>query len=492
MAKNIKTDALNGIKWTTVSSATTIAVQMTQVAILARLLSPEDFGIIGIASLSLTFTSLFLDMGLSNLVIQKQSISKEDTDSIFWFNIFSSLFFFLIIELSAPFIAHFYGKPELAYVLQLLTLSLLISPVEYIFHAFLRKHFLFNRIAVRNILAQIAGAIAGISSAFYGLGVYSLVIQHLTTSVISAVCIILAGKHIYRPSFNFRARALRGFLPFGFFVTADGILNFFNRNIDALLIGKIAGLPLLGIYNNAKNIALKPYAVINPIITEVNFPLMARYSNDLTSLKNIYLKITGYLSAVNFPVYFFIALFSEEVITILLGKKWLPASVVLQLLSFAFMIRSVYNPMGSLFLALGKPKLSFFWNLSVFALVPVSILLSASHGIKWMAFSQLIAMTVLFVPAWYFLIRKQLKIGFTTYASWLIRSLGACLCAVILPACFKQFFTMGTAIGDLLAGASLFIPVYIYCAVRLNPSLRAVIDEHPVLNMIRKRLKRYN
>ncbi len=491
MTKNIRTDALNGIKWTTISSATTIVGQMIQVAILARLLSPEDFGIIGIASLCLTFISLFLDIGLTNLVIQKDNLSKEDTDSIFWFNIFSSLFFFLIIELATPFIAHFYGKPQLANVLQLLALSLLITPVEYIFHAFLRKHFLFNKIAVRNILSQVTGAIAGISSAVYGMGVYSLVVQHLTTSVVAAFCTIIAGKNLYQPTFNFRIRSIRAFLPFGFFVTADGILNFFNRNIDALLIGKLAGLPILGIYSNAKNIALKPYGVINPIITEVNFPLMARYSHDLSSLRNIYLKMTGYLSAINFPVYFFMAAFSEEVITVLLGEKWLSATPVLQLLSFAFMIRSVYNPMGSLFLALGKPKLSFLWNLLLFALVPVSILLSASFGIKWMAFSQFIIMLALFIPSWY-LIRKQLGIGLIPYASWVIKSLTACLFAVLLPVCFKLFFTTGTAIGNLLVGALLFGPTYLYFAIRFQPQLRSIVVEHPVLSMLSKKLKRSN
>ncbi|MGV3765577.1 MAG: MOP flippase family protein [Chitinophagaceae bacterium] len=484
MKESLKHAAIGGVKWTSLSSIVGVLGQLIQMAILARLLDSNDFGLMGIAVVVISFSTIFLDMGMTNVIVQRNDITRNEMDSLFWFNVLTGAVLFLLIYILAPVIADFYKEVELAAIIRWIACSFLIVPFEIQFLALLQKELDFRSIAQRDLISRLTGLAAGIIAAYYGMGVYALIILHLSTIAVATLCIIPLGWKRYRPGVHFNPRELKRFMKFGSFVMGDSLINFFNRSIDNLLIGKWLGMGSLGTYNLAKNFSMRPYMIINPIITQVTFPLLAKCKDDAQLSRGIYKKTINYLSALNFPVYMFIALFSEEVVAILYGGKWLEIVPVLRMLALGFMVRSVFNPMGALFISKGKPQLSFYWNLSLIFLIPAVIYLSVPYGIFSVAAAQFVLMVLLLIPAWKFLLFPVLEIPLQEYLVQIWIPLKTTIVALILPAGLKWFGITGSAIVNIATGGLLFFVGYLLAVRSLNVEIWVLMMEQPKVKKI--------
>lgn len=490
MKESLKHAAIGGVKWTSLSSAVGVLGQLIQMAILARLLDSSDFGLMGIAIVVISFSTIFLDMGMTNVIVQRNDITRREMDSLFWFNVLTGCCLFLIIYLLAPAIAGFYREAALTSIIRWIACSFLIVPFELQFLALMQKELDFKSIARRELVSKLIGLTVGIIAAYCGMGVYALIVLHLTTITVATICIVPLGWKRYRPGLHFNPGELKRFMKFGSFVMGDSIINFFNRSIDNLLIGKWLGMGTLGTYNLAKNFTMRPYMIINPIITQVTFPLLAKCKDDAELSRSIYKKTINYLSAVNFPVYLFIALFSEEVVAILYGGKWLEIVPVLRVLALCFLMRSVFNPMGPLFISRGKPQLSFYWNLSLIFLIPVVIYLSVPYGGFTVAAAQFVLMFFLLIPAWKFLLFPVLGIKLLEYLVQIWIPLRTTLAALILPALFKWLGVSGFPVLNIIAGGILFSVGYLFALRWLNTEIWVLMMEQPKIKRIFGLLKK--
>jgi O-antigen/teichoic acid export membrane protein len=416
----LKEKAIKGLKWTALSSGIGVVVQLLQIAILARVLDSHAFGIMALATSFIGFSQLFLDMGISNAIIYNQDINKQQLSSLFWLNLGTGWLLFLLIVVTAPLVASFYHEPDLKNVIILIGVSFLIQPLEQQFYALMKKELLFNDIARRDIASKLIAFVIAVILAWNGFGVYSLVISYLSGVVIATTLVVIAGLKFHRPTFHFKLSETKKFLSFGIYQTADSTLNYFNTQIDNFIIGKLLGVEILGIYNIAKNLAMRPSQIINPIVTQVSFPVMAKIQYDNSLLKSVYLRSINYLSSCNVPIYLFICIMAEPIVLVLFGSNWLAAVPSLRLLSIYYLIRSTNNPVGSLLMAKGRVKLSFYWNAAMFIITPPAIYAGSFYGLNGIIYANLFVITLSLFAAWPILIYPTCGATFAEFFGQLV------------------------------------------------------------------------
>lgn len=411
----LKERAVKGIKWTSLSSIVGAGSQLLQLVILAWYLSPEDFGLMAIALVAIGFSQIFLDLGISNAIIHQQDITKKELDTLYILNIGSGITIFCVLFVLAPFLAAFYEEPELISVIRWVSFSFIIQPFGQQFLVLLKKELQFNEIAKRDILSKAVSLIVAVAFAVNEGGVYSLVFGNLSAAVASTALLLFVGLKYHRPSLFFKFCLVKESVKFGLFQMGENFINYFNTQFDSILIGKLLGIEALGIYEVAKNLAMRPAMIINPIIVQVTFPLLAKMQHDTASVKRTYLKTIKYLASINFPVYTFIFAFAEPLVLLLFGDKWIAAVPILRILSLYGMFRSTGNPVGALLLARGRADLGFYWNFCLFFLIPICIYFGSTFGIIGTALTLLALQVFLLVPAWAFLIKKSCNASFKEY-----------------------------------------------------------------------------
>ena len=400
----LKQKALSGIKWTSVSSLISAIVQLVQLSILAHYLEASDFGLIAIVNMIIGFSFLFLDLGISASIIHKQDITHAQLSSLYWLNIASGLFLFIIIYSLAPIMANFYNETELIPIIRLLATSFIIFSLGSQYGVLFQKALKFNLMAKISIISAVLGLIVAVTSAMNGYGVYALVYASLVSAVVVSSINIYMGIKEHRPSFVFKYHEITSMISFGIFQMGEKSINYFNSQFDVILIGKLLGVEALGIYSVAKNISVKPFKAINPIITKVTFPMMSKVQNDIGRLKNIFLKTMKYLASVNFPIYILIIILAEPIVLILFGEKWTDSIVILQVLAAYRMFTAIGNPIGVLQLAKGRADLGFYWNLGLFFIIPITIYVGSYWGLLGIVYSLLGLQFVLFFPGWKLLV----------------------------------------------------------------------------------------
>ncbi|MBD1427743.1 MOP flippase family protein [Sphingobacterium arenae] len=445
--------AVSGVKWTTASSLYVSITQVLQIIILSKILSPKDFGLMAILVFLINFSNIFIDLGLANAVIYKKEVSRIQLSTLFYTNILVGVFIFLIMYFSSALISSFYDEHALEYLVKFISVVFLIIPLGQQYQALLRKNLDFKSLALRDIISRTASFVVVIALAYQGKGIMSLVWGTIVYNLLSTVLLINAGKKLFAPSFLFAFSSISELLRFGFFQMGEKIVNYLNKEVDTLIIGKLVGLEALGLYNIAKDFISKPYQIINPILTKVSFPLMAKVQDNLIAVKDIYMRLIKYLSVINSIVFMFCLAFAQDVILLFFGEKWINATPILQILSVYMLIRSISNPVGSLQLALGKPDLGFYWNLALLFIVPVFVYVGSFWGIIGVSIALLACQIALYYPSWKYMVNNLITVSFVEFnkiqvSSWISAGV-ACLAAHLGMSLFEisnviiRFFSAG-------------------------------------------------
>lgn len=412
---SLKKSVFSGIKWTACSAAVVACLQLLQVALLARILDPKDFGLMALAMMVIGFGQTFLDMGISNALIYKQGATAGQLNSLYLLNVFGGAALFALLTAAAPWVASFYGETELTGLIRLTAAAFLIQPFGQQFMALLQKELAFDKLARVEMLNKGVMLTVSAAAALAGYGVYSLAYGLIVSVSVSTVQYMYIGSRFYKPSLVFDFGGIGEYVRFGFYQMGERTINYFNLQVDVLLIGKLAGASDLGIYNMVKQLVLQPIGIVNPILTRVTFPVMARIQDQTEKLREIYLKQVNYLSSLNFPVCAAMFVFSADIIQLVFGPKWLSAAAVLRILAAWAAARSVINPVGSLLLAKGRADWSFWWNLAMLFCAPAAIYAGSSGGLAGIAYALLLLQVSLIIPVWYLLVNRLCLAGFAEY-----------------------------------------------------------------------------
>lgn len=412
---SLKGQVLLGLKWTSLATLSTAFVAILKISILARYLEKSDFGLMALITFVLGFMNLFSEMGLSTAILHKQGIDKKTYASLYWFNIILCIFLYGLLWLITPVISNLYNEPELNYLIPLLGLNLIISGMGIQFKTIETKHLVFRSISIIDIIAAIFSLITAIWMAMNNYGVLSLVYSALVQYAISNLLFLIIGIRKYGLLFHFRLSETLPFLKIGIYQVGGQIANYFNRDLDILLIGKFFSTEILGGYSLAKQLVFRPAQIINPILVKVASPTLAKFQNNVDTLKTNYLKLINIVSSINIPVYLGIVVFAPFIVNVLYGSGFDNIVILVRILSFYMIFRAIGNPIGSLVVATGMTHLEFIWNILNLMIMPVFIYIGARLGIVEVAISLTAAMVILFIPSWRLLVYKMTKATLKEY-----------------------------------------------------------------------------
>ena len=455
---SLKQKTFSAVRWTAISAIFRACLQIVQVSILARLLAPEDFGVMAIIAAILSFLSIFSDMGISSAIIHHQNISQQQLSSLYWFNVLTGFVMMLLLISISPFIAHFYHDPRLTLLIILASSVFFISALSQQLRTKAEKEFKFSSLACIELVSVLVSFVFVVVMAYKGFGIFALVGASVINALLSTLLSwgILANG--WFPQFRLRLGETREFLNFGAYIVGNNIVNNINMMADIFLGGRLLGVTDLGLYSLPRNLCMQIQFLINPIVTRVGFPLMSKVQNDPIQLKTIYLKTMRMTASINFPLYIGMAIFAPEIIALLFGAKWLGSIDILRILAIWGMLRSTGNPVGSLLLAVGKAKFSFKWNVILALFVPCVLWWGSHFGVIGMALGLLGLQLALLIPSWYFLVKPCCKASLMEYFKQLVVPLWISLMAGVMG-----YFAM-QQIADFLEPFSFYliiIPVII-------------------------------
>jgi len=417
---SLKSKVISGVKWTTVSTVTQSASGILKLSILARFLEKSDFGLMALVMFVLGFMQLFMDMGLSTAILHKQEISKKQYASLYWINVIFSFLLFAVIQGLAKPMASLYSEPELAELLPVMGFSLILSAIGRQYRTIEQKNLNFKLIALVIIIASVFSVVSAVILAVNGFGVWSLVYSALLQHLITNTAFFVIGVRKSGFMVRLKVNEVKPFLKIGAYHVGGQMANYFNKDLDILLVGKFLGSETLGGYSLAKQLVFRPLKVVNPILNRVAAPVLAKFQHNSKQLKSNYLKFLNGFTTVIIPVYLGIIVLANPLVRLFYGNDFSDIVVLVQILSIYMIFRSFGNPLGSLIVATGRTDLGFIWNLLTLLIMPMAVIIGSQISIEWVAGCLTIAMIVLFVPCWWFLVRRMIDIQLKTYVYWLI------------------------------------------------------------------------
>jgi lipopolysaccharide exporter len=442
-----------------------------QLTLLARLLSPSDFGMVAIVMVVLGFAQTYLDMGISNAIIQRQHTSKEQLSSLYWLNIFAGWIIFGITVAVTPLIVILYREPYLFTILPVAAIMFLIGPPGAQFSLLLQKGLFFRTLAVVEIAATLSGALIAIGGAVLNLGSLALVLGQLFGGAISSLILVIIGWRAWRPMLRFRREDIRGYLGFGLYQMGERTLNFLSSSVDQLVIGIMLGPVALGYYRLAWSLIIQPVSRINPILNRVAFPLFVQVQHQNERLKHGYFSLLHVLSSINAPLLFGCAATAPILIPVIYGPQWASSIVLVQILAGVGFLRSIINPIGTLQLAKGRADMGFFSNLGVGIVqmigVPFGLYFGGLIGIPVFLLFVLVAY---YVATYWFMVRSLLG---PCLRPFLRNTLSPVLSASVMAITVSILPRFLTAVPPIVLFCQVVVGaiVYLLLTILLRPAL---------------------
>ncbi len=321
MAESIKKKAVKGLFWTGLERFSQQGLQFVIGIILARLLSPEEFGIVGMVTVFVTVLRVFVDSGFTHALIQSKSNTHLQESSVFYLNVGISVIAALALYLSAPLIADFYNQPELVDITKVLSLLVVLGSFRAVHMSLLSKAVDFKPQFYVNVGSRVLSGGIGIYFAYAGHGVWALVYQKLAQDFFSSIGFWIVSK--WRPLFSFSFKSLKGLWQFGSKVLMQGILRTISDNIYTLVIGRVFSAADLGVYTRGKSLVGFPQNLISSTIGKVAFPLYATLQDDKERFRAAVSKGFKLMVFVSIPVFLWLFSVAEPLVYVLLGEKWM-------------------------------------------------------------------------------------------------------------------------------------------------------------------------
>lgn len=385
---DIRNQTIYGLKWSALERISVQGIQFLIGVILARLLPPSDFGVIAMLTIFLAISQTIIDGGFSNALIRKVDRSEADYSTVFIFNIIIGVLLCLIVVWAAPYIAAFYEMPQLSSVMKVLALTLLFNSFSVVFYAILTINIDFRSIAIANFVSAIISGVIGIVMAYQGWGVWSLVFQSVSRSVINALLVAVLAK--WRPKFFFSRVSFVEMFSYGSKILISSLINTVYANLTPMIIGKFYTSKDLGYYDRGRQFGVLPINYIVQTYERVTFPIMSQLQNDDTRLIDAYRKYIKSASLIMFIVVMLIIALAKPIILLILSAKWVEAIIYLQL----FCVAEMFNHVTRLNLVLlqVKGRSDLFLRLEVIKkAISLSMLLCAApFGIIPICISQIL------------------------------------------------------------------------------------------------------
>lgn len=371
---------IRGIFWGGIERFSVQIVQFICGIVVARILSPDDYGLIGMLTIFLAVAQLFIDGGFSMALIQKQNRTNRDYSTVFVFSIIISVVLYLLFYLSTPFIARFYGVMELKELARVMFIVLIINSLSIVQYTQLRINVNFKVIAKINFIATLLSGILSIYAAYAGAGVWALVIQAITRSLVATICFWLFVKWV--PILYFSYSTFRQLFGFGSKILISGMVTVLVNNIYTLVIGKYYQAKELGYYTRACSLTDLASGTIDSVLQTVSYPILTSLQNEREQMINYFKKLSVMTMLFVIPLMVMFACLARPLVIILLTDKWLPAVPYISWLAFA----SLFTPLSMLNLnmlnAIGRSDLYLRLDFIKIPVVVIMMIITFPIGVK--------------------------------------------------------------------------------------------------------------
>lgn len=417
----MKSKAIKSAKWSAISSLTVIIFGFLQMTIMSRLLSTNEFGILSVMTVVLILTDALSDFGISNSIIQQSEISVGQLSTLYWVNILFGVIVFFIFFALADTISNWLKIPDLSFLIKLTSVAFLIIPHGQQYRALLQKELNFNLLGKVESIAYAIGFCFAVLIAFENKSAVSVVWGYLVAVICRTIFLSFVGRKLYKPKLIFDLSSVKSNLKFGFYLTADSVVNYINSSMSTILIAKILGPVLTGGYSLTYNVAVNPPSKISPIITRVLFPAFSKIQNDADKLKINFFKLLSLIGLVNFPALFGLFFLSKDFVLLAFGVKWIFINDILKILCVAGVLRAVANPIGSLLMAKARMDLSFRFNLAkIFIFAPILYFGAVFYGLYGVAFGFLLCQIINTLFSYFLLLKPVLGVCSREYLKSLL------------------------------------------------------------------------
>ena len=437
--------SLRGGAVTLVGQAIQFVLQLGSTMTLARLLIPKDFGLIAMVTAITGFVAMFKDAGLSDATIQRSEITHQQISTLFWVNCGLSAAAMIIVALLAPGIAWFYHEPRLTWLTVALSSSFLLSGLGVQHRALLRRQMRFKTLAMIDCVSFGCAIALGIGMALLGLAYWSLVGLNISATLFN---ILLTWACCgWRPGKLTRKVGARSMLAFGGSITGFNVLNYFTRNFDNILVGRVLGSEAIGIYSKAYGLLALPMSQINFPIGGVVVPALSRLQDKPEEYRKLFLLALGAVGFVTIPLVVFSFFLAQDVVLVLLGPKWLRVATVFQFLGPAALVGAINIAPGWLCISLGTTRKQLYYGLISAPICVIAFLI----GVLWELEGVAVAFSVAFSILFSFFVWYASKDSPVTWAE-----IAATFFSALAPACLAGGIAWSLRHGPISHSNALF------------------------------------
>ncbi|MFW5891560.1 MAG: MOP flippase family protein [bacterium] len=372
---SLKKKTFFGMVWNSISSFSITGLNFVITAILARLLSPQAFGTMGMIQIVIGLVTMLNEFGLSSAIIQDNELDSLKISSLFYVNIIIGILMTIITFFASSLIASFFNEPQLKEMVQLISVVFIIISAGFIQRSLMRKNMQFKKLFNADIISIILYGVISITLAYNGFGVYSLIIGYLAKSLFKAIL-----YHVFNPWYpglEFDFNKIKDSLNFGANVFGASVVNYVKRNFDYLIIGRILGAEALGYYTLAYKLMLVPVRKIGGVINNTFFPSFSQIKNQPLKIKKYYLKVLSMIALITFPMMAGLFIVAPEFINLVYGSDWSQAIIVIQILTIVGALQSLSTTAGTIYYSQGRADISLKYNL----FTTVLLLIAFSLGV---------------------------------------------------------------------------------------------------------------
>lgn len=441
---------LKGIFYTAIAKYSGIIISLVIGAILSRLLTPEEFGIVALVFVFVTFFSLLGNFGLGPAIIQRKDLSSSDIRSIFSFSLIVAIVLSLAFFLSAGWISNFYDEPVLIPIVRILSLSILFNVLRIVPGSLIAKNLEFKKIGVINVSVQLISGIVAIVLAYHDFSYYALVYKSVLDGIILFIIFFVLSP--VKPVFPIQRLAINKIASFSAYQFGFNFINYFSRNLDNILIGKYLGNSALGYYNKSYGLMMLPVGNLTNVITPVLHPVLSNHQHDKPFIYKTYLKVIKILALIGFPLSIFLYFAAPQLIIVVYGTQWYESIPVFQILAFTIGFQICLSSSGSIFQALDRTDLLFLSGTISAILMVSGIAYGVFIGstIESVGYGLVGAFFINFFQGFYMLIRYALKQSFLLF-------LDSFLFPVLVSSivCFSLYFFDKVDIEDNIVNLAL-------------------------------------
>jgi O-antigen/teichoic acid export membrane protein len=457
---DLRTRTVKGVTWTIASQFVRLLITLVVTAILARLLSPKDFGLIAMVAVFSNFFAMLNEMGLGSAIIQKPQVTEEELSSAFWVNLIEGVVVTLAFLALAPVIAGFYSQSILKPIVMVMSIMFTISSVGMIQLALFSKRMDFRTLAMVEVAAAVAGGVVAVAMAATGFGVWSIVALSLVQCLVLAVVLFIVSS--WKPRLLVKWQPIKGLLKYGLPLMGFSFVNYFNRNLDNLLIGKYLGTRQLGYYDVAYRSILFPLGNVSSVIGRVMFPALSHMEENKTRVRAAYVRANRYIAVITFPLMAGLAVLAPQLVRVALGPKWARAIFLIQVLAMVSTLQSLSTTTGWIYLSQARTGIMLVWGVISVFICAGALAIGLHWNVEGVAVAYAIVTVLLTYPCfaipfrfidmkfWYFV--KQFK----TIA---LATLGMAAVMVGLRFLFERVVKLGdipTLVVLILVGATCY------------------------------------